>query len=179
MKYCFIVLFISLSVAASAQNQQTIIKTEALKMAKALAALDLETYASFSWPALANDANSKQMIKQGADSAEKYRKQYGIKVKSIIIGNPSTVITHKGVMQCTIPQNLTVEAMMGSIETETTLIALSTDGKKWYFVDANMFKNQQTKDKLPELSPKLMIPAMKAPVLKDANGNEMKQPAKQ
>jgi hypothetical protein len=116
----------------SAQNMQTVIKTEALKMAKALAALDLETYASYSWPALAYDPNSKQMIKKGVDSAEKYRKQFGIKVKSIIIGNPSEVVTHKGVMQCTIPQNLTVEAMMGSITTENILIGLSTDSKKWY-----------------------------------------------
>jgi hypothetical protein len=179
MKKFFFLLFTSVSVAASAQNQQTVIKTEALKMAKALAALDLETYASFSWPALANDPNSKQMIKQGVDSTEKYRKQFGIKVKSIIIGNPSTVITYKGVMQCTIPQNLTVEAMMGSITTESILIGLSTDGMKWYFVDANLFKSPQTKDKLPELSPKLIIPTVKPPVLKDANGNEMKQTIRQ
>jgi hypothetical protein len=179
MKYRFIVLFLLFSAGASAQNQQTVIKTEALKMAKALAVLDLETYASFSWPALISDANGKQMIKQGADSAEKYRQQYGIKVKSIIIGNPSTVVTHKGVMQCTIPQNLTVEAMMGSITTESILIALSTDGKKWYFVDANLFKSKQTKEKLPELSSALVIPAVKAPVLKDANGNEIKQSTKQ
>ncbi len=164
---CFI------QIVASAQNMQTVIKTEALKMAKALAALDLETYASYSWPSLANDPNSKQMIKQGVDSAEKYRKQFGIKVKSVIIGNPSTVVTHKGVMQCTIPQNVTVEAFAGSIATETTLIGLSTDGVKWYFVDA-MFFERDVKAKLPELSPKLIIPATKPPVILGADGKEIK-----
>jgi hypothetical protein len=173
MKYLFAILLICCSATIFAQNQSTIIKTEALKMAKALAAMDLETYASYSWPALANDEKNKQMLKQGIDSAEKYRKQFGVKVKSIIIGNPSKVVKHKGVLQCTIPQNMTVTAMLGSLETETTLIGLSTDGKKWYFVDANLFKGEQTKAKLPELSPKLIIPPTKAPVMKDANGKPL------
>lgn len=174
MKY--FILFISIIVAgsASAQNQQTVIKTEALKMAKALAAMDLETYASYSWPELVSDPQNKQRIKAAADSADKYRKQFNIKVKSIVIGNPSAVVTHKGVMQCTIPQTLAVEAMMGSIETESTLIGLSRDGKRWYFVSSNFFDNKETKEKLPELSPQLIIPKQKKPVMKDADGKEIK-----
>lgn len=168
------VVLICLHAAASAQNQQTVIKTEALKMAKALAAMDLETYASYSWPELVSDPQNKQRIKAAADSADKYRKQFNIKVKSIIIGNPSEVVKHKGVLQCTIPQTMAVEAMMGSIETESTLIGLSRDGKKWYFVDANFFNNKETKEKLPELSPKLIIPKQKKPVMKDADGKEIK-----
>ena len=174
MKY--FILFISIIVAGSisAQNQQTVIKTEALKMAKALAAMDLETYASYSWPELVSDPQNKQRIKAAADSADKYRKQFNIKVKSIVIGNPSAVVTHKGVMQCTIPQTLAVEAMMGSIETESTLIGLSRDGKRWYFVSSNFFDNKETKEKLPELSPQLIIPKQKKPVMKDADGKEIK-----
>jgi hypothetical protein len=156
-----------------AQNQSTIIKTEALKMAKALAAMDLETYATFSWPELVSDPKNREMIKQAVDSADKYRKQFGIKVKSIVIGNPSEVIKHKGVFQCTIPQTLAIEAMMGSIETETTLIALSRDGKKWYFVDAILFNNKEAKSKLPELSSQLKIPTQKVPVMKDADGKPL------
>jgi hypothetical protein len=176
MKHLLLFFFIAGSVAASAQKQATIIKTEALNMAKALAALDLEKYASYTWPGLVNDEKSKQMIKQGVDSTEKYRKQFGIKVKSIIIGNPSAVIKHKGVMQCTIPQNLTIEAFAGSITTESILVGLSNDGKKWYFVDANFFKNAETMKRLPELSPKLVIPATKPAVLKDKDGKEIKKP---
>ena len=167
-------MLICLHAAVSAQNQQTVIKTEALKMAKALAAMDLETYVSYSWPELVSDPQNKQRIKAAVDSADKYRKQFGIKVKSIVIGNPSTVVMYKGVLQCTIPQTMAVEAMMGSIETESTLIALSKDGKKWYFVDANLFKNNDTKTKLPELSPQLIIPKQKRPVMKDADGKEIK-----
>lgn len=156
---------------AVSQNINTVIKTEALKMAKALAALDLDTYASFSYPSLVEDKESKEKIKQGVDSVEKYRQQFGLKVKSILIGNPSEVITYKGVMQCTIPQTLTIEAFMGSVITESTLIALSKDGKTWYFVDALMYKRAETKSKLPELSPKLVIPPMKQPTIIQNNPN--------
>ncbi|GAI43696.1 unnamed protein product, partial [marine sediment metagenome] len=106
---------------------------------------------------------------QGLDSVEKYKKQFGIKVKSIVVGNPTKVVTHKKIMQCTLPQTMTVEVMMGTVETETTLIGLSQDGKKWYFVDALLYKQKDSKDKLPELSPDLVIPPMKQPVMKPAD----------
>lgn len=135
-------------------------------MARALSAMDFETYATFMYPTLVNDKQSKEKIKQGLDSMKKYREQFGLKIKKVLIGNPSKVVTHESIMQCTLPQTLSVEAMMGSIETETTLIGLSNDGKKWYFVDAMLFKQKDAKSKLPELSPELVIPPMKQPVIK-------------
>ncbi len=163
------VLLLFVMVSATAQNMSTVIKTEALKMARALAALDIETYVSFTYPTLVSDNSSKEKLKQGLDSVEKYKKQFGIKVKSIVVGNPTKVVTHKKIMQCTLPQTMTVEVMMGTVETETTLIGLSQDGKKWYFVDALLYKQKDSKDKLPELSPDLVIPPMKQPVMKPAD----------
>lgn len=164
-KHSFLLLtvFFLITTCSFAQNQSTVIKTEALKMAKALAALDLETYASYTYPTLIADKESKGKIKQGVDSVEKYRQQLGIKVKSVLLGNPSAVVTYKGIMQCTLSQTMTVEALMGSLETETTLIGLSNDGQKWYFVDAMMYRQKEIKAKLPELSPDLVIPPMKQP----------------
>ncbi|TWI79224.1 hypothetical protein IQ13_3627 [Lacibacter cauensis] len=163
------VLLLFVTVSATAQNMSTVIKTEALKMARALAALDIETYVSFTYPTLVSDNSSKEKLKQGIDSVEKYKKQFGIKVKSIVVGNPTKVVTHKKIMQCTLPQTMTVEVMMGTVETETTLIGLSQDGRKWYFVDALLYKQKDSKDKLPELSPDLVIPPMKQPVMKPAD----------
>ncbi len=161
-----LVVFLLCAAIVPAQNINTIIKTEALKMAKALTAMDLEAYSKFMYPSLMNEPSSIERLKQGIDSVEKYREQFGIKVKQIIIGNPSAVLTHKKVMQCTIPQTTTVESIMGSIEMESILIALSNDGKTWYFVESSLFLKKDTKDKLPELSPNLVIPAPKQPVMK-------------
>jgi hypothetical protein len=167
-----IVLFIC-SGSVSAQNINTVIKTEALKMAKALGALDMETYATFMYPTLVSDKASKEKIKQGIDSVNKYREQFGLKVKQILIGNPSSVQTHKGIMQCTLPQTTSVEALMGTLSLETTLIGLSNNGTKWYFVDAMLYKQKESKEKLPELSPAIVIPPMKPPVMTGADGKKM------
>ena len=161
-----LILFLVCATSLQAQNVSTVIKTEALKMAKALSAMDMETYAAFMYPTLVSDKSSKEKIKQGMDSVNKYREQFGLKVKQILIGNPSPVITYKNVMQCTISQTTTVEAMMGSIEMESVLVALSNDGKTWYFVESNLFRQKDAKAKLPELSPDLVIPAPKQPVMK-------------
>ena len=168
MKKFSLLLVMLLFVAAflPAQNISTVIKTEALKMARALSAMDFETYATFMYAGLANDKVSKEKMKQGLDSVNKYREQFGVKVKQVLIGNPSNVVKHKNIMQCLLPQTLIIEALMGSLETETTLIGLSQDGKKWYFVDAMLYKQKEAKDKLPELSPQLVIPPMKQPVIK-------------
>ncbi len=160
-----LVAFLICAVSLPAQNLNTVIKTEALKMARALAAMDIETYTTFMYPTLVNDKESKDKIKQGMDSVNKYRDQFGLKVKQILIGNPSAVQTHKGVMQCTLPQTTTIEAVMGTISVESTLIGLSNDGKKWYFVDAMLYKQKDSKTRLPELSPDLVIPPMKQPVI--------------
>ncbi|MFN8264724.1 MAG: hypothetical protein U0T11_01565 [Chitinophagaceae bacterium] len=155
-----------MSFSSKAQNIQTVIKTEALKMARALSAMDFQAYSQFVYPTLLSDPHNKELIRKGIDSVEKYRKEFGVKVKSVVIGNPSAVVTYKNVMQCTIPQTTTIEAFMGSITTENTLIALSKDGKTWYFVDALVYKQKESKSKLPELSPQLVIPDMKQPVIR-------------
>src|SRR5918993_2549095 len=93
----FIVLF-TCAGSVSAQNINTVIKTEALKMARALSAMDFETYATFLYPTLVNDKQSKEKMKQGMDSVNKYREQFGVKVKQVLIGNPSKVLTHKNIM---------------------------------------------------------------------------------
>ena len=134
-------------------------------MARALAALDLDTYASYTYPTLLQEKGSKERIKQGVDSVEKFRKDFGLKVKSILIGNPSPVITYNGIMQCTLPQTINIETMMGSMQAESTLIGLSKNGKTWYFVDAMMYKRADFKTKLPELSEKLVIPPAKQPAI--------------
>ena len=168
-----LVAFVLYTVSLQAQNMTTVIKTEALKMAKALSVMDMEAYSRFMYPSLMNEPSSKQRIKQGIDSMEKYREQFGIKVKQILIGNPSPVLTYKNVMQCTIPQTTTVESMMGSIEMESTLVALSNDGKTWYFVESNLFRQKDVKAKLPELSPNLVIPAPRQPVMKPNDQSKM------
>lgn len=142
-----------------AQPLSSIIRQQALKMSKAMSALDIKEYAEYTYPTLQEAGKEVINAKSSLDSINKYRKMLGIEVKKILIGEVSAIVTHKKTMQATLPQTITLKTMMGEIETQTTLVALSNDGgKKWYFVDANLYKNPSTKAKLPELSPKIILP---------------------
>ena len=98
------------------------------------------------------------------DSARAAMKQFDIKFKKILIGNPGDIISYKGHLQCVIPQTTTMETVLGELEAETSLIAISPDkGENWYFVDTNVYKVDKIKGVLPGLSPDLKIPPQNPP----------------
>lgn len=144
-----------------AQPMTSIIRQQAMLMSKAMSEMDIKQYASFTYPTLAEAGKEVINAKASLDSINKYRKMFGIEVKKIVIGDVSAIVTHKKIMQATLPQTIILKTAMGEIETQTTLVALSNNnGKTWYFVDANLFSNKNSKAKLPELSPQISIPKM-------------------
>jgi uncharacterized membrane protein YvbJ len=146
------------------QNMATVIKAQALEMARAIAKKDFEKVATFMHPSLSSEAKNKMQAPGMMDSLNKAMAQFKPEVKSIIIGNPGEIVTYKKVMQALLPQEMEIKTTLLSVAFETTLVAISEDGgKKWYFVDANMYKEESIKKKLPELSPKIVLPAMKKP----------------
>jgi hypothetical protein len=165
-KYLFIALA-SISFCHSpsfSQDMPTVIKTQALEMARAMAKKDFEKVATFLYPTLTTEAKKQMQAPGMMDSLTKKMEQFKPEIKRITIGNPGEVVTHNKVMQALLPQELEIKTTLMSIAFETTLVALSDDkGKKWYFVDANMYREESIKNKLPELSPKLVLPAMKPP----------------
>ncbi len=156
-----IVIFLFANKLQAQQPLSSVIRQQAVAMSKAMSEMDFKHYAEFTYPTLAEAGKEMLNAKVALDSINKYREMLGIKLKKILIGEVGTIITHKKIMQTTLPQTITLVTVMGEIETQTTLVALSKDkGKKWYFVDANMYKNPTTKAKLPELSPKINLPKM-------------------
>lgn len=154
-------VFVIMINAVVAQPMSSIIRQQALKMSKAMSEMNIKEYAQYTYPTLQEAGKEMINAKASMDSINKFRKMLGLEVKKILIGEVSTIVTYKKIMQATIPQTITLKTMMGVVETQTTLVALSNDGgKKWYFVDANLYKNPNTKAKLPELSPKIILPKM-------------------
>lgn len=146
------------------QNMASVIKAQALEMARAIAKKDFEKVATFMYPSLNSEAKKQMQAPGMMDSLNKALAQFKPEVKSIVIGNPGEIVTHKKVMQALLPQEMEIKTTLLSVAFETTLVAISENGgKKWYFVDANMYKEEAIKKKLPELSPKLVLPAMKKP----------------
>ncbi len=147
-----------------AQNLQTTIKIQAMEMARALVKNDFTAFVEYMHPKIIAFAGGKEKLKNNMDSASDAMKQFKMEFKKILIGDPGPVISFHDQLQCVIPETTTIQSILGELEAETSLIAISMDkGKKWYFIDTNIYKADQLKKALPDLSPDLKIPPQKQP----------------
>jgi len=137
-----------------------------MEMARALIKNDFSVFSQYMHPKIVDFAGGKEKMKIKMDSADAAMKQFGVSFKKILIGDPGEVIPYKNELQCVLPQTTTMKMALGELIVETSLVAISTDkGKNWYFIDTNVYKADKLKSILPDLSPKLVIPAQKQPQL--------------
>jgi hypothetical protein len=149
---------------ASGQNLSTVIKIQAMDMARAVLAKDVNKLVGYMPPKLVADAGGKDKLMIARDTVNKYMKQFGAEIKRVTIGDPGKIITYKKQLQATLPQTTEVKFMASKVILETTLIAISEDnGLHWYFVDTSIYRGDKLKSSLPDLSPELVIPPMKQP----------------
>jgi hypothetical protein len=109
-------------------------------------------------------AGGPEKLQAMADTMTKVFRQFGGSVSRILVGNPGPIVQYKKTLQATLPQTMFVQTVFADIEAERILIAISTDGgKRWYFLDPELYKQQDMKAALPPLSPELVIPAAARP----------------
>ena len=166
-KYCFLLLANMLMLgAAHAQPPETIIKIQAMDMARAVLAKDVDKIVYYMPPKLVADAGGKEKLMMARDTLNKYMKQFGAEIKKVTIGNPGKIISYKKQLQTTVPQTTEASFMASTVVLQSTLIAISEDGgKHWYFVDNSIYRGDKLKSSLPDLSPELVIPPMQRPVI--------------
>ncbi len=146
------------------QNLETTIKIQAMDMAKAVLAKDLDKLSAYLPPKLIEEAGGKEKMMIARDTMNKYMKQFGAEIKRVTIGNPGKIINYKNQLQALVPQTTELKFMASTITLESTLIAISEDkGQHWYFVDTSIYREDKLKLSLPNLSPEIIIPPMKPP----------------
>ena len=165
-KFCFVVLLTFIFSAARSQNMNSVIKTQAMEMVKALIRKDYTSFSKYIHPKVVAMAGGTSKMIQRLDTANQAAKQFGAEIKHINIGDPAKIITYKNELQTTLPQTTEMTTAMGGIFIESTLIALSDDkGKTWHFLDTSIYSIKDIKRAVPELSPELVIPPAKPPKL--------------
>lgn len=160
-----IILFLAVSyIAPAQQGLETTIKTQAMEMAKAILAKDVEKAVQYMPPKLVEASGGKAKVLMVRDSMNKYMSMFGAEIKKVTIGNPGRIISYKDQLQTTLPQTTQVKFMESTVILDGTLVAISEDkGQHWYFVDTNIYRSNKLKEALPNLSPELVIPPMKKP----------------
>jgi hypothetical protein len=161
--YTLLICFL-IPLAAPAQPLPSVIKAQAMEMSKAMVAGDVQGFSRFMHPVVVEKAGGTEKLQAMADTMTRVFKQFGGSVSRILIGNPGPIVQHKKTLQAIVPQTTFIQTNFADIEAERILIALSSDGgKRWYFLDPDLYKNQEMKTALPVLSPALQIPAPAKP----------------
>jgi len=146
------------------QNQNTIIKTQAMDMANALVKKDFPAFIKYMHPDIIKLAGGKDKVLQKMDTVNTMATQLGATIKRIVIGNPGKIISYKNQLQVTLPETSEMNSGFGNLTLETTLIAISMDaGKNWYFIDTSIYSMKDVKKAMPDLSPELIIPPLRPP----------------
>ena len=154
------------------QNLQTVIKTQAMDMARALVNNDFPGFIKYLPPGIISLTGGREKLKNNMDSVSSMQGQFGIQFKKVLIGDPGEIIPYKDQLQCVVPEHTDMETPMGSLSITSSLIAISQDkGKNWYFVDTNMYRADKLKAALPDLSPNLVIPPQQQPKITPKAGN--------
>ena len=165
IRYSVITLIVALtSIVADAQNHSTIIKTQAMDMAKALLKKDYATVSRYMHPGVTEYAGGRNKLIQQMDTASAVAAKFGAEIKKVLIGNPAEVVKFNKELQTTIPQTTEMKTGFGTLTLETTILAISQDGgKHWYFTDTSLFNVKELKKSLPNLSAELIIPPARSP----------------
>ncbi|MEO5997791.1 MAG: hypothetical protein ABIN89_13695, partial [Chitinophagaceae bacterium] len=104
MKRIFLVcLIIMYGVLSSAQNQNSIIKIQAMDMANALVKKDFPRFLKYMYPSIIDVAGGKDRMLQRMDTINAIASQVGAVIKKIVIGNPGVIIKYKNQLQVTLP----------------------------------------------------------------------------
>ena len=144
-----------------------IVRQGATQMSESLMQRDANALIDFHPPRVVKGVGGKQKFIEVLEKYWEEQDKQGMKlIKDSIGDQPSKIIYNKQLYQCTLPQIMTFSKDSKKIVVESTLIGISVDGKKWYFIDA-VGNIDDIKRKFPELSDELAIPAQKKPQLLD------------
>lgn len=138
--------------------------SDATKMDEALIHQDYKTFASFTYPKivtlLGGEKKMTEIIKKSDETS---------RIISIDLGNPSDIITSGKELQTTVPTKVTITMLepskKGKLIILSTLIGISENsGKSWYFLDTSGKTIETLRTAIPNLSEKIVVPAMPQPV---------------
>jgi hypothetical protein len=165
MKYILIfALLTSTFQLLKAQPLETVIKSQAIQMGKAMVVGDTKTFSKFMLPELMAAGGGGERAMQQMDSAINLFKQFGGQVSRITYGQPAKIVKYKKELQTYLPQTTELTSDIADVTFTSSIIAISRDnGKNWYFFDANMLQSTNLKDKLPALSPEINLPPSAKP----------------
>lgn len=154
-----IILIVIVTNVYSQSNNDTALKVQAEKMAKAFMSNDFNIFIKYSNPQLVKMIGGSNKMIEVLNKSVVDMKSKEIIFESITFSEPTKVIKSGKELQSTIQQITKVKTPTGGVMSISTLIAISTNnGVNWTFVDTSNKDMATIKQLLPNLSSSIVIP---------------------
>jgi len=166
--HAIVVLAITCSSAIAQKPFDTtaVIKKQAELMANAFKQNDFKALAKTTYPAIVKSMGGSAKMEAYLQKGLKEMNARGISFQSVTIGQPGRSLIFNKETQCIVPETIIMKMPEGNLKSIGYLVAISADGgSTWYFVDSSGHNIEELRKMLPNLSPKLAIPARQKPVL--------------
>jgi hypothetical protein len=119
---------------------------------------DLDSYCNYVYPKVIEIMGGKANLIKATRGMLHNMKKDGFTITNLSFKNPSAFLKKGDELQCTVTQIIVMDTPEGKIESEYTLIGISTDnGKKWKFIDTSGKDKATMQNYFPNLHDELVI----------------------
>jgi hypothetical protein len=154
-----IILIVIVTNVYSQSNNDSALKVQAEKMAKAFMSNDFNVFIKYSNPQLVKMIGGSNKMIEVLNKSVVDMKSKEIIFESITFNEPTKVIKSGNELQSTIQQITKVKTPSGGVMRISTLVAISTNnGVNWTFIDISNNDIATIKQLLPNLSNSITIP---------------------
>lgn len=129
---------------------------------------DYEILLDFTYPALIEKAGGREAMKRILKQIQETKINKGQKLMKLTFGKQIEYSTNATEVHAIVPVTTKTKVPGGTITTESSLIAVGTEGREnWYFIETTSINEQNISKILPNWDFNLALPYNKAPVYKE------------
>lgn len=140
------------------QTDNNKLNQQLLEMKKYFLAEDFESFANYTYPKILEMMGGKANMVTATKQAMEQMKSQGFEVVGLRFKDGSKALKQGGELQYSLVQTLTMETPKGKVESEYTLIAISSDGgDHWTFMDTSNKPKATMLQYFPNLHPDVDI----------------------
>lgn len=157
-KNWILILIIISSTLGFAQTENQSLNTQLGEMKKFFLAGDYENLVNYTYPKVIEMMGGKSnMVKATKDVMNKMKND-GFSITDLNFKNPSVFLKKENELQCSLTQIIVMKTNRGKIESEYTLIGISSDdGQNWTFLDTSGKDKETMLKYFPNLHNEIII----------------------
>ncbi|WP_133256931.1 hypothetical protein [Hymenobacter edaphi] len=136
------------------------LETQVTAMEQAFLKEDFETFADFMHPDVVRLAGGPDVLARQLRKGLEDMSAQGGKVSNVTHGAPTRIVAVDRQLQCTLPQTTEFQLAAATKTTQSTLLAVSSDGgRTWAFLDTAGKDWEAVRRLVPNLSREIVLPA--------------------